>query len=159
MADTKRRLPVLKSDGSPDVPEEPRPRWHWSAFGALMIFTVWLPLAYLGTAIARRLAPAPDGAAEATTSGATPGSAVMTALVTAIVPLALAAGAGGFLVGRFGKPSGTREAALAGVAAGGVAVGMAAASGFLAWSSLAVLAVATGFAALGGAYGVKKRGP
>jgi hypothetical protein len=105
-----------------------------------MILTAWLPLAYLGTVLVARGAPAP---------GAT--------VVAMVAPLVVAALAGGFLVGRFGKPAGVREALLAGLATGLVAVALTALSGPWSPVSLVVVAIATASAWAGGALGVKRR--
>jgi hypothetical protein len=143
MATTKRKLPVLQSEAADD---ETRPPWHWVVFGALMIFTVWLPLAYAGTALVARSVP----------RGAEDRSFVAPVLGM-VVPLVLAAVAGGFLVGRFGKPAGVREALLSGLLTGLVAIALTALSGpFSPWF-LAVLAITTAFAGLGGALGVRLR--
>ena len=50
----KRRLPVLKTPSQEEEEAAARPPWQWVGFGALAIFAVWLPLAYL--AGARRVA-------------------------------------------------------------------------------------------------------
>src|SRR5438552_5827003 len=96
----KRRLPVLKADPEPEE-DSRHPPWQWVGFGTVMIFAAWLPLAYLAEAIKSRLAAS---------------LGVGGAIALALAPLALAAVAGGFLVGRFGKPAGPREAALSGLA-------------------------------------------
>ncbi|HEY2517515.1 MAG TPA: hypothetical protein VGI39_41865 [Polyangiaceae bacterium] len=146
MADTKRRLTVLKSDGAPQEPE--RPPWHWVGFGTVMIFAAWLPLAYAVEAIVARVR-----------GGAPEGTRVpwVVPVLVGSVPLALAALAGGFLVGRFGKPAGTREALLAGLSTGLVAVVLTTFSGAFSPLFLVVAALAAGFAALGGALGVRGR--
>jgi hypothetical protein len=140
MATNKRKLPVLNG-GGPDAAEEPRPPWHWVGFGTIMIFTAWLPLAYLGTALV---------------AGAGRGSVVGPLLAT-ILPLVVAGAAGGFLVGRFGEPAGVREALLSGFVTGLVSVALTALSGPFSPLSLVVLAIATGAAAGGGALGVRRR--
>ena len=147
MADTKRRLTVLKSDGAPQEQEAQRPPWHWVGFGMVMIFAAWLPLAYVVEAIVVRVR---SGAPEDHVPWAVP-------VLLGAVPLALAALAGGFLVGRFGKPAGTREALLAGLATGLVAILLTTLSGAFSPLFLVAAALAAGFAALGGAWGVRGR--
>jgi hypothetical protein len=135
----KRRLPVLKS--APEPEEDSRhPPWQWVGFGTVMIFAAWLPLAYFAEAIKARLAPSVGGA-----------------VALAVVPLAAAAVAGGFLVGRFGKPAGPREAALAGLATGLVASALACGSAGLSWTPLVALAALVPFAWWGGSLGARGR--
>jgi hypothetical protein len=140
MATTKRKLPVLNS-GGPGAAEEPRPPWHWVGFGTVMIFTAWLPLAYLSTALV---------------AGAG-GASIVGPLLAMILPLVVAGMAGGFLVGRFGEPAGVREALLSGLVTGLVSIALSALSGPISPLSLVVLAIATGAAAGGGALGVRRR--
>ncbi len=143
----KRRLPVLKEPPGDDPDTPPRPPWQWVGFGALGIFVVWLPLAWLTTLVVLRL-----GGPEA--------PAAVQALLFA-ASLVLAALAGGYLVGRWGtRGVGVREAALSGLSAGVVSAMLA--SGSLgAPLRLLVLAVAILVAAppaaLGGRLGMKKR--
>jgi len=151
MATTKRRLPLLKSEGDGQEPDEARPPWQWVGFGTVMTFIAWLPLAYLGTAI---VVPS-GGAAGAETH---PEDArLVRVLVATLLPLALATLAGGFLVGRFGKPAGVREAVLAGALTGLVAVVLTALSGPFSPLFVLVIAIATGFAGIGGVVGVRQR--
>ena len=135
----KRRLPVLKSEAEPEE-DSRHPPWQWVGFGTVMIFAAWLPLAYVAEAVKARLAPSVAGA-----------------IALAVAPLALAALAGGFLVGRFGKPAGPREAALAGVATGLVASGLACGAAGLSWTPLVAIAALVPFAWGGGAWGAKGR--
>ena len=143
MAATKRRLPVLGTQ-SPEPDEERRP-WQWVAFGTVMIFVAWLPLAYAAAALVARWDPGAQGARSAGP------------LVAMLLPLVLAALGGGFLVGRFGKPAGVREALLSGLATGIVAVLLTAASGPFSPAFLLVVAIATACAGVGGAIGVRGR--
>jgi tRNA-(ms[2]io[6]A)-hydroxylase len=136
---------VLNSDAQGDG-EERRP-WHWVAFGTVMIFVAWLPLAYAGTALVARAHG--DGVQRA--HWAAP-------LAAMLLPLVVASLAGGFLVGRFGKPAGVREALLSGLSTGLVAVGLTALSGPFSPLFLVVLAIATLSAGVGGALGVRARG-
>jgi hypothetical protein len=144
----KRRLPLLKSTGTAQDAdaEPPRPPWQWVGFGALAIFCVWLPLAWLSALATVRLSQIARG----------PAAALYTLLVSS-AGLALAALAGGYLVGRWGTPGvGVREAALAGALAALVAT-------LLAWSSgvspgaLLTVAIAVPSAALGGRLGLRRR--
>jgi hypothetical protein len=150
MATAKRRLPMLKSEGDGHERDEARPAWQWVGFGTVMIFIAWLPLAYVGTAIVVR----PGGGGAETRPG---GAHLGGVLLATLLPLALAALAGGFLVGRFGKPAGVREALVAGAATGLLAVGLTALSGPFSPLFLLVIALATGFAGVGGVVGVRRR--
>ncbi len=115
------------------------PAWQWVGFGVVMIVTAWLPLA----------------------SGAmlvTPFDRPFLALACGVVPIAMASFGGGFVVGRWGKPAGAREALVAGLVTGILAL---VATG-LRWrffhaGMLAVPALTAPFAWLGGRYGVKRR--
>ncbi len=139
MAARKRSLPVLQSSADGE-PEEPRPAWHWVGFGTIAVFAVWLPLTFVAARVAGTL----------------------TATLAAgphVVALALAALAGGYLVGRWG--SGSREAMLAGTATGGVASIVAMFGGgplfWLVAATVAVTAIATLFAWLGGRLGARRK--
>jgi hypothetical protein len=142
---TKRRLPVLKTasaDGDDDATA--RPPWQWVGFGALAIFVVWLPLAFLAAWVASRM----------NASGASPVAAV----VVLAAGLAVAALAGGFLVGRWGATGvGVREAALAGLASAIIASALAFGAPGSLWGALATVVVAVPFAALGGKLGLGRR--
>ncbi|HRG94774.1 MAG TPA: hypothetical protein PLR99_00920 [Polyangiaceae bacterium] len=163
--DNKRRLPVLKS-----APEEPgddaedRPPWHWIGFGTVGIFGAWLPLMAVAQKLSDTLvlrAVGHVGSAEDAARSLANASAqdrLRVGLMLAVphgLALACASVAGGYLVGRFGKGLGPREAAIAGVALGivigGLTFGVVGVAGFL-----APLALATPFAALGGALGRRK---
>jgi hypothetical protein len=145
----KRRLPLLKSSGG--APEgadaDPvRPPWQWVGFGALAIFVVWVPLAWLSSLAAIRLGQLAQG----------PALAVYVFLASS-AGLAIAALAGGYLVGRWGTAGvGVREAALAGLAAALVATLLAWGSGVSA-GALATVAIAVPPAALGGSLGLRRR--
>ncbi len=141
--ETKRRLPVLKAQTDSD-PQEERPPWQWVGFGALGIFVVWLPLAYLAELVVVRL-------------GGLDQAPLARAGIFA-ASLAAASLAGGYLVGRWGtRGVGLREAALAGLAAAIIATALAwGAVGFSA-GALVTVALATPPAALGGWLGLKKR--
>lgn len=141
--DKKRRLPVLKAQVDEDD-AEPRPPWQWVGFGTLGIFVVWVPLAYATGLVSGRI----EVLAASRVAG----------LFVASSGLAVAALAGGFLVGRWGgKDVGVREAALAGFAASLIATGLSlGAPG--AWAGAVVtVVVAVPFAALGGRLGLRRR--
>jgi hypothetical protein len=143
----KRRLPVLQEPPGDDPDAPPRPPWQWVGFGALGVFVVWLPLAWVTTLVVLRL-----GGPEA--------PPVAQALLFA-ASLVLAALAGGYLVGRWGtRGVGVREAALSGLSAGVVAATIA--SGNLGVPlrvliTVGAVSVAAPPAALGGRLGMKKR--
>jgi len=138
----KRRLPVVKAP--PEQTEEPRPPWQWVGFGALGIFVVWLPLAWLATVLVTRLGGLEDAPVERALFFA--GS------------LALASLAGGYLVGRWGTQGvGLREAALAGLAAAIIATALAWGAVGFSVGALVTVVVAVPPAALGGRLGMRKR--
>jgi len=146
LVDTKRRLPLLKTPadggGEDDAPE--RPPWQWVGFGALAIFVVWLPLAFLAALAATRL-------------GGVEGSPVFAVAVLASA-LAIAALAGGLLVGRWGAPGvGVREASLAGLSTALVASALAWGTPGAWAGGLTTIAVAVPCAALGGWLGLRRR--
>jgi hypothetical protein len=145
----KRRLPVIKSTGGDagDADADPiRPGWQWVAFGALAIFVVWLPLAWLSTLASLRL--------EQVASGPALAAGVFLASAAGLAGAALA---GGYLIGRWGAPGvGVREASLAGLAAAVLAMLLAWRSG-LSLSALATVAIAVPPAALGGRLGLRRR--
>jgi hypothetical protein len=145
----KRRLPVLNSPSAEAEETAGRRPWQWVGFGALAIFTAWIPLAALAGVAASRLAPAEGHA-----------SAVAAVAIVGVyaVALALGAGLGGFLVGRWGSADvGSREAALAGLGAAGVAAGVTWVSFGPSLGSLLLAAIAAPAAALGGRLGARAR--
>lgn len=152
--DGKRRLPLLpagRPDGPDDEREAKRAPWQWVGFGALAIFTVWVPLTAITGVLTLRFAASNDAA---------DGIGRLGILVVGLQAAALALGslAGGFVVGRWGGEGvGVREATLAGMAAALVAVAAAwATSGFSA-GALLVAVIAASSAAAGGAWGVGAR--
>lgn len=171
----KRKLPVIQSRPSPKAPDAPdapeapeddedRPPWHWVGFGTVGTFGAWLPLMGLAQAVSSRLIAAMFGAEvtpeslRTTLATASPEQRVRVGLALAIphaVGLALAATAGGYLVGRYGKGLGPREAAISGVAlaiiVGGLTFSAVGFTGFL-----APMVLAAPFAALGGKLGKKR---
>lgn len=152
----KRRLPVLQGGGGGEGGEEERPPWHWAVLGAVATFAAWLPLAAGTNALLRRMLVDVAGAAPPPRT-----QAVMVGLNA--LAFALAAMAGGFLVGRFGGRAGRREATASGVIAGGIAWGLAlgqgAPAGVLGWAMLLVVmaTLGGGAARLGGWLGLRGR--
>jgi hypothetical protein len=142
----KRRLPVLNRPSAPPDEGPIRRPWQWIGFGALAIFTAWIPLAALAAAAVAQL---PSGA------GAAAGLALLGLYATA---LALGAALGGFLVGRWGAAGvGVREAALAGLGAAGIAAAATWVSYGPSPGALLVAVVAVPTAALGGRTGLRAR--
>jgi hypothetical protein len=161
----KKRLPVLRapaSGGGEDDAEE-RPGWQWVGFGTVGIFVVWLPLAFAAQwlsrgALAGYLSESPE-ATQAKLANLPRGEwarVVAWMVVPHVTSLAIAAWAGGYLVGRYGPKLGPREAAITGVAAGLVAVMLALGNGFSP-ALLIVPLVAALFAAWGGHVGRKRQ--
>ena len=145
----KRRLPVLNSPSAEAEETASRRPWQWVGFGTLAIFTAWIPLAALAGVAASRLAP-PEGQASAVAAVAIVGGYA--------AALALGAGLGGFLVGRWGSAAvGTREAALSGLGAAAVATGISWVSFGPSSGSLVIAALAAPAAALGGRIGARAR--
>ena len=146
---SKRRLPVLQEPAAEDPDAPPRPPWQWVGFGALGIFAVWLPLAWLALTLVLRL-----GGLEAP---------VALVAVLSAASLVLASLAGGYLIGRWGtRGVGVRDAALAGLSAALVAAAMASTRlgvGQGVIIALSAVTVAVPPAALGGRLGMKKRPP
>jgi len=153
---------------SPDEGDEPRPPLHWVGFGTVAIFAAWLPLTYVAGAIASRVMEqrfGRDASKEAVTLALAAMDAGERARLMAIVALpglaalAIAAFGGGFVVGRFGDRTGSREAAMAGAITALVASVMAWAgptpSALVA--AAVTFVVAVGFAAWGGRTGSKRR--
>ena len=131
----KRHLPIVKEPASEDD-GPPRPTWQWVGFGALAIFVVWVPLAYLALAL-------PLGAART--------EAPILGAVLSILGLGVAGTCGGFLVGRWGERGApVVTAALSGVTASALAVAGSWASLGFAPVALLVVPIAVGFASLGG---------
>ena len=161
MTTPKRRLTVFKDDGASE--EFPRPPWQWIGFGAVAIFTVWLPLAYPATMIAGRVlavyaqGATPEEVARSLAS-APPGEILKLEIAVRLLlalPLAIAAFAGGYLVGRWGRNVGVREAALAGLTTGLVTCALSWARVGFSWAPIAGIALAAPMAAWGGAAGLR----
>jgi hypothetical protein len=144
----KRRLTVLQSNDDPDAP--PRPRWQWVVFGALAILTAWLPLAYAAEAVSVRLIAARLGNLDV--RAVSPEEQARMSFVLWILPvaaLALAASAGGYVLGRWGERATIRQAAEAGALVAFLPVILSGVRSGASWASLAGLAVAVPAAALG----------
>ncbi len=167
-SDGKRRLKVLQPKDDDDG--EARPPWHWSAIGAVAIFLVWLPLAYLSQLwVQARYAAlgTPEQAAEAfrTMSPLLRLSFGLHTVLGPILSLVLACLAGGMFVARFGggAGAGSNEAMAAGLAVAGIAslIGawqMLPSGAWDAWGlSAAVMLVAAGAAARIGAWVVVRK--
>ena len=160
----KRRLPVLKEAAPDAAAEEARPPWQWVGFGAVAIFVVWLPLSYLAELARRRAtlawlggAETPEDAARALSALAAADRAKLGLIVFVLHggALAVAALAGGYLVGRWGENTNARIAALAGLAAA-VLASILGWSG-ISWVPLVTVALATLFAWAGGRLGLRRK--
>lgn len=168
----RRRLPVVQPPSSGgDEEADARPPWHWVGFGAVAIFAAWLPLAYVAQALGARVTAARFGsatqeevaAALAAMSEGDRARLTATLALPHVMALAIAAFAGGLLVGRFGAGAGAREAASAGAAVALVAMALSYRAilqgGALAvGAALVTTAVAVGFAAWGGRVGARRKG-
>jgi hypothetical protein len=160
---TKHKLPVLQE--TPD--DEPvRAPYQWVGFGAVAIFVAWLPLSWIFGRLAARVSASwlgsvssPDEAALAVAHLEGPARLrVGIALVGFhAAGLALAAIAGGFLVGRWGGEAGVREAAMSGALAVAIVAVLSFVSAGLSWTPLVAAAVATLASAAGGYLGRKRR--
>jgi hypothetical protein len=147
----KRRLPLLKTDVADDGVEPPS--WQWMAFGAAGIFVAWLPL----SAAALALASGVVGRAAGDGNVHLVRAAVEIGVIYAMA-IAMGAGAGGFVVARWGSSSlDARHAALSGLIAAVVAILLSWVSFGFAGRSLFVAAVAVPSAAVGGALGRRQR--
>lgn len=168
----RRRLPVLQPVDPAEEEEAERPPWHWAVIGAVAALLLVVPLLMLFQALARfetsRLLPygAVEEAALAYQALSTAEQVWLGAVNVGaqLVPVALAALAGGALVGRFGGQARVREAALSGVGAG-LFMSLISATPLLgegrlaAWAvaSVAMVLVAGAAARAGGALGFRRR--
>jgi hypothetical protein len=135
---------LIATPASPEDEAPSRPPWQWVGFGAVAIFVVWLPLAFVAGVVASRL----GGMAEAP---------VASFLVLA-AGLAIGAVAGGFVVGRWGTAGvGVRESALAGLTAALVATALSLGSPGALAGALPTIVVAVGFSTLGGWLGTRPK--
>lgn len=171
----RRQLPILNQKMAPAAgtvapPEEDddRPPWHWSAIGAVLVFTLWLPLAMAGQWVSRQLllGLVPGGSTsqvgEFLTNAST--SAQLSVKVAMVGPpltsFAFACISGGALVGYFGGKAGRKEATVGGLVAATTAWALTAAgvglgAAWMLWPPVAVLG--SGFALLGGYLGERRR--
>lgn len=163
----KRKLPVLQSRPSEppeeDEPSADRPPWHWIGFGTVGIFGAWLPLMAGAQWISNQLlyrrfgvSLSPDSMRVIASLDAAERARIgMYLAIPHSIALALAAVAGGFLVGRYSKGLGAREASISGVALalviGGLTFGAVGVSGLL-----TTLMLAVPFAGLGGHVGKRR---
>ncbi len=149
----KRRLPVLNSPAA-EEPANRRP-WQWVGFGAFATFTLWIPFSALAGWAGMRLSANVDPGDHA--------RLVRTAVAVAVLhllALALGASLGGFLVGRWGTHGvGVWQAALSGLSAAAVALGVTWASFGFSANSLLLAVVAPPIAALGAKIGLRRRVP
>ena len=167
----RRRLPLIEDRPLPPAGEEEsevRPPWQWAFFGMVAMFAAWLPLAYVGGALSARVMAARFGhdasreaidlALAAMTEGER-GKLMVTVALPGMLALAVAAFAGGLVVGRFGSGTGAREAGVAGALTAVVALALAWSGPSLASlvGSLVTFTVAVGFGAWGGAFGAARR--
>ena len=170
-----RHLPIVNQKPAPapgtvDAPDEgdDRPPWHWSGIGAALVFVLWLPLAMVGQWLSQLalslLLPADqegDMSAFLRSASATLRAEVRVATVLPhALMFALAAVAGGALVGRFGGQAGVREASVAGLSAATVAWLLTALSvglsgTWILWFPAAVIGFSCAW--LGGRLGFRKR--
>lgn len=168
MAGEKRHLPIVPAQGSSEPEEPPRPPWHWVGFGVVAIFGAWLPLAWIAARVVRgwlerrfpgAASPEELAASFADMPAGERASVVAMLAVPHVLALALAAFAGGYLVGRWGEGTTRREPALAGLFAGIVAcvLTFGALSGF-SFAPLVVPLVAAPIAFVGGNVGRARRG-
>jgi hypothetical protein len=95
-----RRLPVVQEPTGEDAEAAARPAWQWVLIGSGLLVTVWAPLAAVVGALARVFPSISPGIAAALIAGS----------------LAVAAGATGYLVSRFGSRASLRHAVFAGLA-------------------------------------------
>jgi len=159
----KRKLPVIQSGAEPEEPAEDRPPWHWVGFGTVGIFGAWLPLMGVAQWVSNQLLArtfglslsADDMRAVANMEPAARARIGVYLAIPHALALGLAALAGGFLVGRYSKGLGAREAAISGVAlaliVGGLTFG---AVGFAGFATTLMLAVP--LAGLGGLLGKRR---
>jgi hypothetical protein len=150
LVERKRRLPLLPA-GDEAAEASARPAWQWVVLGATAIFTVWLPLAAWTASMAQRWA---EGDSAGAPNRASAGFATLSCLA-----LAVAAFAGGFVIGKArGGTKALREAVLSGLTAALVAVVASWLTLGFNVSSIAAVAIAGAFSAIGGKVG-QPRGP
>ena len=166
-----KRLPVLQPKASEDAAAEQRPRWQWIAIGALLGFTLWMPLLMVALAVRARAIGAfvdttsPEAFA-ATSSALSGGQLAMLyagSTVPVLLSLAIACGVAAGVVGRFGGRTAPSDALWSGVAVALVAWLLAAGLGpplpptIAAGALVLLLGAGAGSAKAGGAWGARRR--
>jgi hypothetical protein len=139
----KRRLPVIQS-ASGGREDELRSPTAWRVAGAVLAFTLWLPLSMLGGALSKALVGAQVDVAHvgptAHVSGASKLAITLAASGPPLLAFVLACVLSGTLVGRFGSGTRPRDAGIGGALAAGAGCGVAALGGaFPSWGSAAVV--------------------
>jgi hypothetical protein len=169
VAQSKKRLPVLKSTPEEEQGEEPRPPWQWVGFGVAATFGAWVPLQYLAEAATQRLlaawvqrASTAEDVATAIASLSSSERARVWAVVLGfrVVPAIASSFFGGYVVGRWGGDNaGPRESAIAGAATALIVsvLALAAFGGVVWWTPALVLVLTTPPAWMGGRVGVRRR--
>jgi hypothetical protein len=169
VADTKKRLPVLRSTPEDEQGEEPRPPWQWVGFGVAATFGAWVPLQYLAESVTQRLiarwVAGASTAEEVATALASLSQSERTRIWIIVlgfraVPPIVSAMFGDYIVGRWGGDNaGAREAAIGG-AATALIVSVLAIAAFGAtvwWTPALVLLLTTPPAWWGGRIGLRRR--
>jgi hypothetical protein len=165
--DPKKRLPVLKLTPEEEQGEEPRPPWQWVGFGVGATFGAWLPLAYGASALGNKIVagilgdlktPEEVSAAVAALSGADRARLYGAMIGLPALALVIASIFGGWIVGRWGgDKAGPREAAMAGVATGLIAVVLSFSAAGVSLYSLVVIPITALASWVGGRLGMKRR--
>ena len=158
----RKRLPVLQ-DEEGDEEAQDRPPWHWSGIGVIAIFLAWLPLASLVNTLVARMLRSADPADGVELAAAAPAGARAVMMGSNALCFALAALAGGYLVGRFGGRAGPKEAGVSGlltaVVAWALAISQTPSIAPLVWLLLLLVMGSLGWVAayLGGRLGLRGR--
>ena len=134
-----------------------RPRWQWLVFGALSMIVVWLPLAYAAAAfvehlragLPERLSALPDAKVD---------EIALAVFVAPPLSLVVAGVASGYLLGRWGLPTGRIDAALAATVVVLVGVALTWARSSVMWSAVVSLLLAVPASLLGASLGRRRRG-
>lgn len=153
-----RHLPVLQNQDPEDLAAEQRSPGNWVVVGALLAFTIWLPLLLVAQYVSAKwvLSLANQGDPDLA-------RVALAQLTPILLSLALANASAGALVGRFGGQARVLHAALAGaLMASGVAgftllMGVFASLAGALPAVVVLLLTSTACAALGGWLGVKRR--
>jgi hypothetical protein len=161
----RRRLPILQ-EKKPEPAEEPRAPWQWIGFGTVAIFAAWLPLSYGANVLVRRALAATFGDAASPAEIAArlqtmPAEARQRIIAIEFAPhvfaLAVAAFAGGYIVGRHGPNAGAREGAACGISIALLAVVISCIEAGPSLGPLLALVPASIFAAWGAQTGAKRQ--